>query len=348
MSSWYYEWAPRPTAAERAKKAQKQIAALEKKGQKLSPIVLAGRTIAATFWGKAWCQNLESYSDYESRLPRGRSYVRSGSVLDLQIAPGEVTALVQGTSLYRVKIAISPVEKARWAAIVAACGGQIDSVVELLQGKLSRAVMEVITSKDHGLFPAPRQITLACSCPDWATMCKHVAAVLYGVGARLDAQPDLLFRLRGADPLELVATATRGAVLGGKAPAKEKRLGADLGNVFGIDLDPGPAEAPAAAKKKARPAASAKAAAVAGATVEATRAVANGAPARAKAGRKAKAAAPKPVTVSAHDLMMRGVPKATVGYWLKTGVLVKTATAGVYEETEAFRARVARYGAGGG
>ncbi|MFT3767721.1 MAG: SWIM zinc finger family protein [Minicystis sp.] len=257
--SWYYDWAPRPTVAERAQKAKKQIAALEKKGTKLSPVVLEGRTIASTFWGKAWCHNLESYSDYENRIPRGRSYVRSGSVLDLQIAPGEVTALVQGTKLYKIKIAIRPVDPARWKSIVAACGGKIDSVVELLQGKLSKAVMEVITSKEKGLFPSPRQITMDCSCPDYASMCKHLAAVLYGIGARLDTQPEMLFKLRGADPLELVATAASGAVLGGRGPAKEKRLGADLASVFGIDLDMGepgvtaPVSAKAAPKTKAAP-----------------------------------------------------------------------------------------------
>jgi uncharacterized Zn finger protein len=347
---WYNDWAPRPTAADRARKAQKQVASLEKKGRKLAPVVLAGRKIAATFWGKAWCDNLESYSDYENRLPRGRSYVRSGSVLDLQITPGEVKALVQGSRLYEVTIGIHAVDKARWTSVVTACGGQIDSVVELLQGKLSRAVMDVITSKETGLFPAPKQINLRCSCPDWASMCKHVAAVLYGVGARLDEQPDLLFRLRGADPLELVATATRGAVLGGKAPEKGKRLGADLGSVFGIDLDLGPAEAvvaaapvPTARKTRARPAVQVAAVAVETAMMV----VPPAAPVRARAaGKKTGAAAPPPVTVTRAELMLRGVPAATVGAWVKKGLLGKTATPGVYEETPGFKERVARYGAG--
>jgi uncharacterized Zn finger protein len=276
-------------------------------------VVLAGRQIAGTFWGKAWCQNLESYSDYENRLPRGRSYVRSGSVLDLQIAPSRVAALVQGTRLYQVSIEVHPVDPGRWKEIVSACGGQIDSVVELLQGKLSKAVMEVISSKETGLFPAPRQLRLSCSCPDWAEMCKHVAAVLYGVGARLDEQPELLFRLRGADPTELIAGAAKGAVLGGRAPAREKRLAADLSSVFGIDLDPGPA--PAATKpappEKARP----------------TR------------------AAPSPRLIKGPELRALGVSPGTVQYWLKTGVLGRTGTPGVYEETAATRERLARHGA---
>jgi hypothetical protein len=253
----YWGYPPKMTVGERRKKAAKQAAALEKKGKKLSPVVLEGSKIARTFWGKAWCTNLEGYSDYESRLPRGRSYVRSGSVIDLQIEAGKVSALVQGTSLYTVSITIGTVDPRRWETIVSECGGKIDSVVELLQGKLSGAVMEVITRHETGLFPAPKEIKLACSCPDWATMCKHVAAVLYGVGARLDERPELLFRLRGADPTELVVTAASGAVLGGAPVAHEKRLGGDLADVFGIELDlgPVPAKAPATAARAPRKAA---------------------------------------------------------------------------------------------
>lgn len=321
---WSYDWAPRPTVADRKKKAAKQAAALEKKGQKLAPVVLSGTKIADTFWGKAWCHNLESYSDYESRLPRGRSYVRSGSVLDLQITAGEVKALVQGTRLYTVAIRITPVEEPRWKAIVSECSGKIDSVVELLQGKLSKAVMEVITCKEKGLFPAPKQIQLGCSCPDWATMCKHIAAVLYGVGARLDEQPDLLFRLRGADPTELIAGAAKGAVLGANAPAAEKRLGADLSSVFGIDLDMGPApSAPATAPETAPPAA------------KTTRA-------------KKRAVPAKTATITGAALRTLGVPPATVQYWIKTGVLRRTPEPGVYEETDEAHTRMARYRVGSG
>jgi uncharacterized Zn finger protein len=329
---WYYGWAPRPTAAERRKKAEKQMAALEKKGRKLSPVILEGRRIASTFWGKAWCDNLESYSDYENRLPRGRSYVRSGSVLDLQIEPSRVSALVQGSSLYTVGISVGPVEEARWKAVVAECGGKIDSVVELLQGKLSRPVMEVVTRKDSGLFPAPRQIKMTCSCPDGASMCKHVAAVLYGVGARLDQQPELLFRLRGADPLELITRAAAGAVLGGKAPAPEKRLGADLSSVFGIDLDLD--ASPLAGAQPAKPPAKA------GPKARSKARTAARAPAKAAASPPAPAA---PAIIKGPELRRLGVPPGTVQSWLKSGVLKRTDTPGVYEETAETPARLARY-----
>ena len=160
-----------------------------KKGLPVSPIVIDGRTIARTFWGKAWCDNLESYSDYENRLPRGRTYVRNGSVVHLEIKPGKITAIVSGSELYEVEITISPCPTRTWKRVKSECAGQIGSLVELLQGKLSKSVMDVVTRHNDGLFPKPAEIEMKCSCPDWAGMCKHVAAVMYGVGARLDESP---------------------------------------------------------------------------------------------------------------------------------------------------------------
>ena len=180
---------------------------LKKKGRTISPVVIEGRTIARNFWGKAWCENLERYSDYANRLPRGRTYVRNGSVVDLQIERGQVRAMVSGSDIYSVKIEIGTVSQARWKAICKDCLGSVGSLVELLQGKLSKNVMERVCREGDGLFPSPREIKMTCSCPDWAGMCKHVAAVLYGAGARLDVAPDLLFTLRGVDRSELIAGA---------------------------------------------------------------------------------------------------------------------------------------------
>jgi uncharacterized Zn finger protein len=222
-------------------------------GQTLAPVAIAataGRRIATTFWGAAWCDHLESHSDYANRLPRGRTYVRNGSVIHLEIGKGRVTALVQGSELYDVTVTIAPLAKARWGKIVDACAGKIDSLVELLQGKLSRGVMEVVTHRTSGLFPAPAQIELECSCPDHATMCKHVAAALYGVGARLDEKPELLFVLRNVDHLALIESAQmqpaakpRGPRAGGGRVIAQK----DVASVFGIELD-----VPAASRKRAR------------------------------------------------------------------------------------------------
>ncbi len=204
----------------------------------LRPLTIEGRTIARSFWGKRWCSHLESYSDYANRLPRGRTYARSGAVGHLEIHAGRIEAAVKGsrTRPYEVAIGVQELPGATWKAIREACSGQIGSVLELLRGSLSDHVMEVVSDPERGLFPKPQQIELACSCPDWATMCKHVAAVLYGVGHRLDDSPDLLFRLRGVDPEELISPET---VLPGGAAAGAETLAEDrLGDVFGIDLDP--------------------------------------------------------------------------------------------------------------
>jgi uncharacterized Zn finger protein len=218
----------------------------------VTPVLIEGRAIARTFWGKSWCENLERYSDYANRLPRGRTYVRNGSVIDLQVRPGLIEALVSGSSLYEVSLAIAPVARRQWQSICTDCAGAIDSLVELLQGRLSKPVMERICRQAEGLFPSPREIKLSCSCPDWADMCKHVAAVLYGIGARLDHQPELLFLLRGVDQNELIAAAGTSIPRGADGPLNVRVLdGEDLADLFGLDL----AHAPSPQKPTAKAAA---------------------------------------------------------------------------------------------
>ena len=252
--SWRYRYEgyyPYVSVSQRQAKAQTQVKKLLKKGLTPQPIELAGRKIASSFWGKAWCQNLESYMDYENRLPRGRSYVRNGLVLHLEIKPGQIQALVSGTSLYQVNIQISSLPAAKWKALCKKCAGEIGSLIELLSGKLSNQVMSVMTQKDTGLFPAPSEISLDCTCPDWATLCKHVAAVLYGVGARLDSQPELLFVLRNVDQNELISQAVGTDITASDAAATATTLAdADVSDVFGIDLamDQAPPSQPAPTK----------------------------------------------------------------------------------------------------
>ena len=242
--SLYNAWPRYVPVAERRRKAAKKVAALKKNGREIVPIEVSGRTIASTFWGKAWCDNLEAYSDYANRLPRGRTYVRNGSVVDLHIESGRVVALVNGSELYSVEIAIKGLSKPRWTEIKERCAGQIDSLVELLQGAFSRSVMEVIARKGEGLFPVPAEINLKCSCPDWATMCKHVAAALYGVGARLDDRPDLLFALRGVDPAEMIEAAVQQPMRNSKGAAGRVLATDTLSSVFGVDIDLGDDEPP--------------------------------------------------------------------------------------------------------
>jgi uncharacterized Zn finger protein len=237
-----WRWSARSyvSAAEKRRRAQKVAIALENKEQKLNPIRVEGRTIARSFWGQAWCDNLESYSDYQNRLPRGRTYVRNGAVVDFQIAPGVITALVSGSALYRITITIEPVQQAAWKALKTDCAGQVGSLIDLLQGKLSAQVMEIITRRETGLFPRPDEIGLSCSCPDWAGMCKHVAATLYAVGVRLDESPELLFALRGADHFELVTEATKSVTSHLSTPpdGSTTLTGENLEEIFGIEIEP--------------------------------------------------------------------------------------------------------------
>jgi len=214
--------------------AVRQMTKLRKKGKDIQPVEIEGRTIARSFWGKGWCDHLESFSDYENRLPRGRTYVRNGSVCHLAMRPGRIDAIVSGSELYNIRINIKKLKPTVWKTVRKKCSGRIGSMLELLQGKLSDQVMTVVTDRKQGLFPQPYEIELSCSCPDWAVMCKHVAAALYGVGSRLDSRPDLLFLLRGVDAQELIASdmAIPSAVSSGGALDGER-----LGDIFGIDLD---------------------------------------------------------------------------------------------------------------
>ena len=252
MSVSDYQWRPYVSVAMRRRRAVQTIATLQRSGRVLSPVAIDGRTIARTFWGKSWCKNLEAYSDYANRLPRGRTYVRNGSVIDLRIDPGRVRALVSGSRMYDVEIEITRLARRRWKAITSQCAGQIGSMVELLQGSIARGVMEIVTRRGGGLFPAPRDISLSCSCPDWATMCKHVVAVLYGVGARLDQEPEMLFTLRDVAPAELIVAAVTDVSMTRKSGRRRLLQTEDMSSVFGIDLDLGGASEADKAPRRTR------------------------------------------------------------------------------------------------
>ncbi len=248
----YFGWKPYVPVAARRRQAAKRLAQLGKKGREASPVVIDGRKIARTFWGEAWCENLERYSDFANRLPRGRTYVRNGSVVDLRIVAGAVTALVSGSDIYEVEMKVAAVPATRWRAICKDCAGAIDSVVELLQGKLSQGVMARMCQVKTGLFPSPEEITFSCSCPDWASMCKHIAAVLYGIGARLDEQPELLFLLRQVDQQALVAKAGSDLSRTRKVRAGKVLDAGDLSGIFGIEMASDATRAPRPAVRAAK------------------------------------------------------------------------------------------------
>ncbi len=253
---WYDDFPPYVPVGERKRRNRELGKMLSSRGERLCPVAVQGRgrKMAFSFWGDRWCRHLESFSDYENRLPRGRSYLRHGAVLDLQIEKGQVTALVSGSDLYHVEIDIEPLKPRRWTAIRKTCSGRIGSLLELLEGQLSDEVMSVVTDPKKGLLPLSGEISFECDCPDWAAMCKHIAAVLFGIGVRLDDEPELLFKLRGVDPDELIAG---DLALPGAASEEDASLAdADLSDIFGIELeaetDEESGSAPAARKTRTK------------------------------------------------------------------------------------------------
>lgn len=232
-------WRRYVPVAQRQRKAQKQMEKLKKQGKTIQPVLITGRQISTKFWGKKWCEHIDTFADYDNRLPRGRSYVRNGSVCHLTIREGICEAYVSGSELYTVVIHIQPLAKKLWEQIQQRCRGKVGSIIELLQGQLSDQVMELVADHKEGLFPKEKEMSCSCSCPDWATMCKHVVAVIYGIGNRLDERPELLFQLRGVDPKELIS----GNLSLDTAVVTDQLQEEDISSIFGIDLDDGALQA---------------------------------------------------------------------------------------------------------
>lgn len=310
-------WAPYVPVAERRREAARLAATRRKDGRALSPVLPAakGRGMAQTFWGRSWCENLERYSDYSNRLPRGRSYLRNGSVIDLQVVAGKVKALVSGSRIYTVEIGIEKLAAKTWRSLCDDCSSEVASLVELLQGRFSNAVMTRLCGPEVGMFPSPKHITMSCSCPDWATMCKHVAAVMYGIGVRLDEAPGLLFVLRQVDHQQLVAASAEGLAVATNVEQDEALAGADLGEMFGIELEATPAALPPQ-------------------------------PAKRRAATKASTPRKEPIRdpwITAQELRERKVPQPVVQAWLRKGLMTHSGERGVYLRTAESEALIEEY-----
>ena len=246
---WSYE-----DVKEQKKRLEREIAKRVKRGERFEVLSApeGQKKLCTTFWRQAWCRNLESYQQYESRLPRGRSYLRQGKVYNLEITPGKLSAVVAGSELYDTSVSIKPLPDQQWQEIVQSSAGQVSSMLDLLSGKLGDGLMKVLTDPQDGLFPKPKEIRFDCSCPDYADMCKHVSAILYGVGVMLDSKPELLFTLRGVDQAELLANAS--SITMGDLDTGTELGETDLSALFGIDLGELPSEEllpPMPEKKKA-------------------------------------------------------------------------------------------------
>lgn len=228
-----------PTVSSLKRNAETTVKKEKARGKQLEPVNICGRTIVKNWWGQSWCDNLERYADYGSRLERGKRYVRSGAVVDLKIHFGRIQARVQGRrkTPYKVEIRISPLSEERCQKIMERCGRRIENLEGLIAGDFPDELKEIFL-EEEGLFPAPKEISFSCSCPDWALLCKHVAAVLYGVGARLDENPLLFFELRGIDAGRFIDVALQSKVeqMLANVECKSDRIicAQDIGNLFGV------------------------------------------------------------------------------------------------------------------
>lgn len=248
--SYYRDWAPYVPVAQRKRNGLRRAQKRMKKGESLQPVSIAGNKIAKTFWGQAWCDHFEQYRDFANRLPRGKTYARNGSVCDLRITKGKITGMVSGSALYDVVIKIKPLDSKKWKTIRKNCGSSVHSLIDLMRGQLSDEVIARLTDAKAGMFPIGNEMSMSCDCPDYSSLCKHLAAVMYGVGNRLDSSPELLFLLRGVDQSELIAE----AIASGNAQSdvgldtESDLQGDDLGAIFGIEM----AETPTVKKKASR------------------------------------------------------------------------------------------------
>lgn len=236
----YYGFPKYESAAEKKAKAKKSLEKLKKMNPGIEPVIIEGRTLAKSWWGKAWNENLESYADYRNRIARGKTYVRSNTVLDLKISKGSVAAKVQGSRSkpYEVDIKIDSLSDKKWEQVKVLCNHRIDSLEQLIEGKFPKELEVLFTDKKYGMFPSPKEISFFCNCPDSAMMCKHVAAVLYGIGARLDMNPMLFFELRSLNGQELVKKSMELKLKSMMKNAGKKSIreiaDKDIANIFGL------------------------------------------------------------------------------------------------------------------
>jgi len=229
------------SVAEMKEKNRKKIVKLLKKNPNLGPVNISGRAIAKTWWGKAWNKNLEIYADYSNRLSRGRSYLKNGAVVDLTINAGVINALVigSGRNMYNVQINIDAMDEEKIKEIVTKIEGRLSSLEKLID-KFPKELKDLFTSDDSGLFPKESEIHFHCTCLDWADMCKHVVAVLYGVGVKLDEDPLLFFKLRNINVEDLISDTIekKSDKMIEKSKTKSKRVidDKDMSDMFGIDI----------------------------------------------------------------------------------------------------------------
>ncbi len=230
MQTMDEDWdSPRMKVADWGKLAQARLADLRADGAlQLNPVHEKSRKLAKNAWGSAWMRQL-AYCEQEGfSLAAGRSLLRHGCVLDVQVGRGTIDALVSGEELYEIHLKLAEPDEEKIEYLREQCGAHIDSLVALLDGKIDASVMQQLCDPEEGLLPLPYEWQMDCNCPDWNEPCPHAAAAIYAAGCLIDAEPRLLFTLRGIEPSTLCEVPSTAAA---------DFDATDLANTFGIDID---------------------------------------------------------------------------------------------------------------
>lgn len=191
-------------AADLEAQARRELIELKSAGEEVRPVVGTTRKLAAHFWGSAWMKHLALCESGGWSLSAGRTLLRHGCVLDLQLEAGLIRARVMEERLHDVEIALDPLDGERLEELRTICSGKIDSLVPLLEGTLDDALLATLCNAETGLLPEPGAWHMSCTCPDWSEPCPHAAAAIYAAGILIDAEPSLLFRLRQVSPEDLL------------------------------------------------------------------------------------------------------------------------------------------------
>ena len=167
-------------------------------------IEMASRPITKTWWGEKWLDALKGV-DYANRIGRGKTYANTGRVYDIIINDNLALAKVKGNyqSFYNVSVEFKQFSQSEKNTIIKAIYENPTVMSALLNRKLPREVYDLLKSQNVNVFPTShRDLNTDCNCPDYATICKHIAGLVYMIALEIDKDPFLIFKLRGLDLLD--------------------------------------------------------------------------------------------------------------------------------------------------
>ena len=204
--------------------------------------VIRGRAYQYNWWSRRWLQILEESID-AGRLTRGRSYARKGQVVEIDVEPGLVSASVQGTRKkpYQIKLGFETVTDEAKELLLLRFRERASFAAKLLAHEMPEEMEEVFKETGIPLFMRKSAIRrFKCTCPDDATPCKHIIAVLLLLAEVIDDDPFLLLKLRGIDRERMISLLTSESAAEGSDAfdsCEEWEENADTGEISGGTAD---------------------------------------------------------------------------------------------------------------